>query len=234
MGGGERQDSHYGRCRCIVTRLRGPSRFDPISQQQEIAHRKLAQDELVAANETISGLLEDARIETSAITQISELASLLQACASRDEVLRVIPERLSRLFPGTSGALWMLNASKDRAESAAEWGMRPPLDQTFAPDECWSLRRGCTHTLSAGGSSLRCSHLQAEGSSACIPLIANGEALGVLSIQDDQRPDASSSPDSDAFTRRTQLASALAEHIALAVQTSTFVRHSACRPSAIR
>jgi diguanylate cyclase (GGDEF)-like protein len=201
-------------------------------QQQEIAHRKLAQDELVAANETIGGLLEDARIETSAITQISELASLLQACASRDEVLRVIPERLSRLFPGTSGALWMLNASKDRAESAAEWGMRPPLDQTFAPDECWSLRRGCTHTLSAGGSSLRCSHLQAEGSSACIPLIANGEALGVLSIQDDQRSDASSSPDSDAFTRRTQLASALAEHIALAV--SNLNLREALRLQAIR
>ncbi len=201
-------------------------------QQLEIAQRKLAQEELVAANGTISGLLEDARLETSAITQISELASLLQACASRDEVLRVIPERLSRLFPGTSGALWMLNASKDRAESAAEWGMRSPLDQTFAPDECWSLRRGSTHTLSAGGSSLRCSHLQDEGSSVCIPLIANGEALGVLSIQEDQRTDVLSSPDSDAFTRRTQLASALAEHIALAV--SNLNLREALRLQAIR
>ena len=53
-------------------------------QQREIAQRKRAQEKLLAANETITGLLADARIETSAITQISELGSLLQACASRD------------------------------------------------------------------------------------------------------------------------------------------------------
>lgn len=185
-------------------------------QQREIVQRKAAQDKLFAANETITGLLNDARIETSAITQISELGSLLQACSSRDEAFRVIPERLARLFPGTSGAISVLNASKDRAESAAKWGKRLPFNQTFAPDECWSLRRGCTHALPAGDSSLRCTHLQAEGSSVCIPLNANGGAIGVLSIQnDDEHCD--DSTDSDGFARRKQLASAVAEHIALAI-----------------
>jgi diguanylate cyclase (GGDEF)-like protein len=186
-------------------------------QQQEIAQRKAAQDELSAANETITGLLEDARVETSAITQISELGSLLQACSSREEAFRVIPERLARLFPGTSGAISVLNPSKDRAEPAAEWGVRL-LNQTFAPDECWSLRRGCAHELPGGDTSLRCTHLQAEGSSVCIPLIANGEAIGVLSIQDGaQQSNISLLPGSDGFGRRKQLASAVAEHIALAI-----------------
>ena len=202
-------------------------------QHQEIAQRKAAQDELFIANETIGGLLEDARIETSAITQISELGSLLQACASRDEAFRVIPERLARLFPGTSGAISVLNASKDKAESAAEWGMRPAIDQTFAPDECWALRRGCAHALPAGDSSLRCAHFQAEGSSVCVPLIANGEAIGILSIQDDdQSSDASSSLDADGFARRSQLASAVAEHIALAI--SNLNLREALRLQAIR
>ena len=187
-------------------------------QQREIAQRKRAQDKLFTANETITGLLADARIETSAIAQISELGSLLQACASRDEAFRVIPERLARLFHGTSGAVSVLNASKDRTEPAAEWGMRSPLNQTFAPEECWSLRRGCTHALPAGTSSLRRAHLPAEGSSVFIPLIANGDAIGVLSIQDDyQTSDPSLSSDSDRFARRKQLASAVAEHIALAI-----------------
>ena len=155
------------------------------SQQREIVQRKAAQDELFAANETITGLLADARIETIGITQISELGSLLQACSSRDEAFLVMPERLGRLFPGTSGAISVLNASKDRVESAARWGTRLPVNQTFAPDECWSLRRGCTHALPAGDSSVRCTHLQAAGSSVCVPLIANGEAIGVLSIQND-------------------------------------------------
>jgi diguanylate cyclase (GGDEF)-like protein len=199
-------------------------------QQQEIGRRKAAQDELFAANKTISGLLEAARIETSSITQISELGSLLQACASREEALRIIPERLARLFRSTSGILWMLNASKDRAESAANWGMRPSVDQTFAPDECWSLRRGCTHTLSAGDGSLRCSHLQAEGSSVCIPLVANGETIGVLSIQDDHSVDVLL--DSEESVRRSQLASAVAEHIALAI--SNLNLREALRLQAIR
>jgi diguanylate cyclase (GGDEF)-like protein len=186
------------------------------SQQREIVQRRAAQDELFAANETITGLLNEARIETSGITQISELGSLLQACFSRDEALRVTPERLKRLFPGTSGTISVLNASKDRAESAARWGIRLPFNQTFAPDECWSLRRGCTHVLPAGDSSVRCTHLRAEGSSVCVPLIANGEAIGVLSIQnDDELSDASI--DSNGFVRRKQLASAVAEHIALAI-----------------
>jgi diguanylate cyclase (GGDEF)-like protein len=89
-------------------------------------------------------------------------------------------------------------------------------NQTFAPDECWSLRRGCMHALPAGDSSVRCTHLQAAGSSVCVPLIANGEAIGVLSIQnDDEFSDAST--DSESFARRDRLASAVAEHIALAI-----------------
>jgi diguanylate cyclase (GGDEF)-like protein len=187
------------------------------SQQREIVQRRAAQNELFAANETITGLLNDARIETSGITQISELGSLLQACSSRDEAFRVIPERLRRLFPGTSGAISVLNPSKDRAELAAEWGLRLPFIQTFTPDECWSLRRGCTHALPAGDSSVRCTHLQAEGGwSVCVPLIANGEAIGVLSLQnDDELSNASTNP--DGFARRKQLASAVVEHIALAI-----------------
>ena len=202
-------------------------------QRQEIVRREAAQDELSQANKTISGLLEIAGLEVTGITQISELGSLLQACASREEALRIIPDRLKRLFPGTSGTLSVLNASKDRAESAARWGNHPPHDQTFSPDECWSLRRGCIHTVPAKESSLRCTHLRPEGSSVCIPLIANGEAIGVLSIQEGERQsDPPLSSDSDAFARRSQLASAVAEHIALAI--SNLSLREALRLQAIR
>jgi hypothetical protein len=112
------------------------------AQQQEIVQRKAAQDELSVANQTISGLLEEARIETGAITQISELSTLLQACGSRGEAFRVIPERMVRLFPGTAGALSVLNVSRTRAESVAEWGLRPPrgLPGTLTDSGARSLR----------------------------------------------------------------------------------------------
>lgn len=184
-------------------------------QQQEISQRETAQEELFAANETIGGLLEESRAHASAITQISELGSLLQACASRDEAFRIIPERMRRLFPGTSGALSLLSSSKNRTESQAEWGPCAPADQIFAPAECWALRRGCSHIHPGGESALCCPHLSADGASVCLPLIANGEALGVLAIQENEF--FARDPSSDQFPPWRPLATAAAEHIALAL-----------------
>lgn len=55
-------------------------------QRQEIAQRKAAQKELIASNEKVSLLLDRAQLQTAEITQIGELGSILQACASREEV----------------------------------------------------------------------------------------------------------------------------------------------------
>jgi diguanylate cyclase (GGDEF)-like protein len=191
-------------------------------QQQEIAQRKAAQEQLTTSHQKIAQLLDDARRQTVEITQISDLGSILQACTSREEVFRLIPERLRRLFPGASGSIALLSISRNRVESVAEWGIRP-ADQIFSPDQCWALRRGCTHAHRGGHSEPRCSHLLGEGPSVCIPLIANGTTFGTLAIQNDDPlspisgPDPGPDSDSDALIRRRQLAAAVAEHIALAV-----------------
>jgi diguanylate cyclase (GGDEF)-like protein len=189
-------------------------------QQQEIAQRKEAQELLTASHQKVGRLLEDAHRQTIEITQISELGSLLQACTSREEVFRLIPERLRRLFPGASGCIALLSASGNRSESAAEWGVCP-RNQIFSPEQCWALRRGCSHFHLGGRSEPRCSHLLGEGPSVCIPLVANGDTFGTLSIQRDDplSPTSDPDPDADSVTsaRRRQLAVAVAESIARAV-----------------
>jgi diguanylate cyclase (GGDEF)-like protein len=196
-------------------------------QQQEIARREAAQEKLFLANQTITGLLENARIETSAITRINELGSLLQACSSRDEAFRVIPERLARLFPGTSGALSVLNASRTRAESVAEWGLRPPLQN--APAQ----RAGSAPVATGEASALPSDPPPAGGASIFAPLIANGEALGVLALRDDDPPSEASSPSpAHDLSRRQQMASSVAEHIALTI--SNLDLHEALRLQATR
>jgi len=187
-------------------------------QQQEIAGRKAAQKQLTASHEQISHLLDNARRQTAEITQISELGSLLQACTSREEVFRLIPERLRRLFPGASGSVALLSASRNRLESAAEWGVCP-TDRIFSPEQCWALRRGCAHAHPGGRSVPRCAHLLGEGPSVCVPLIANGDTFGTLALQDDDplSPVSGPEPDSGVFARRRQLAATAAEHIAVAI-----------------
>jgi len=191
-------------------------------QQQEIVQRHAAQKQLTASHQQIGRLLEDARRQTSEITQISELGSVLHACATREEVFRLMPERLRRLFPGFSGSVALLSASGNHLQSSAQWGMLFPADQIFAPDQCWALRRGRTHAQSGGGANSRCTHLRGEGPSVCIPLIANGVAIGILAVQEDDRlqhppPGSDADADSDSFARRRQLAAGVAEHIALAI-----------------
>jgi diguanylate cyclase (GGDEF)-like protein len=53
----------------------------------------------------------------------------------------------------------------------------------------------------------------------CIPLIANGDAIGTLSLQDDDSPHHAAEPevDAQAFDRCRHLAAAVAEHLALSI-----------------
>lgn len=189
-------------------------------QQQEIAQRKAAQKQLTASHQQIGRLLDDSQRQTDEITQISELGSMLQACASREEVFRLIPERLRRLFPGASGCISLLSASRNRVESAAQWGVSQ-IAQIFTPEQCWAFRRGRTHIHPGGNSALRCLHLVGDGPSVCIPLIANGDTIGTLSLQEDDAIFPSASPDpasnGDSVARRHLLADAVAEHISLAI-----------------
>ena len=187
-------------------------------QHQEIAQRKAAQLQLTASHQEVGRLLADAHRQTAEITQISELGSLLHACTSREEVFRLIPERLRRLFPGASGCIALRSESGNRVESVAKWGICT-AEQIFTPDQCWALRRSSVHVHPGGPSDPRCSHLLGDGPSVCIPLIANGLTTGILSIQDDDPPHPipDQEVDARAFARRRHLAATVAEHIALAM-----------------
>ncbi len=202
-------------------------------QHQEIAQRKAAQLQLTASHQEIARLLADARRQTDEITQISELGSLLHACTTREEVFRLTPERLRRLFPGASGCIALLSQSGNRVESVAKWGICNS-DQIFSPEQCWALRRGRVHVHPGGRSDPRCSHLLGEGPSVCIPLIANGLATGTLSIQDDDPPHPVPDPelDAQAFSRRRHLAATVAEHISLAM--ANLVLRESLRSQAVR
>jgi len=124
------------------------------------------------------------------------------------------------LFPGASGSIALLSVSKSHAQSVAQWGVCP-ADQIFAPEQCWALRRGRANAHPGGRSAPRCSHLLGEGPSICIPLVANGDAIGTLTIQNDDPLSPVSDPDADAtsesLTRRCQLAAAVAEQVAITV-----------------
>jgi len=124
--------------------------------------------------------LEQARTE---VVLLSEMADFLQSCSKAEEAYAVITEMGERLFPGDSGALFVLDDSRKLVERVAYWGDLP-IEDVFSPEGCWALRRGKTHTMVDKSSVLLCEHIgELTGECICIPLIAHGKKLGVMQIR---------------------------------------------------
>ncbi|HET9401457.1 MAG TPA: GGDEF domain-containing protein [Candidatus Acidoferrales bacterium] len=113
---------------------------------------------------------------------LSELSDLLQSSLSSEEAHRLIVDRAQILFPGTSGAVCMTASSRDIVEVVAKWGEPALAESFFAPKDCWGLRLGRVHLVDQDPVVLACAHLGAvrPARAMCVPMMAHGEALGLL------------------------------------------------------
>ena len=193
-----------------------------LRQQQESLTEEVASRtaELVSANERLTVSVKRVEHYAEQIAQLTALGQLLQSCVSPDEVFGVIQDAMPRLFPGDSGSVTILKASGNLMETMAAWGTNPPHQRVFAPDECWAFRRGRPHLVTDASSPLRCAHLTPEDgpTTFCVPMMAQGDNVGILqfnfgSAVHGEQADATASEQST----RTRIASALAEHTALAL-----------------
>jgi len=158
---------------------------------RDISRQKENEEALKTANEQLTAgmaAMEQSAYETE---RLSEMVDLLQACPSIEEACTVIANQLGQFFPKDSGALYLLHASKNLLELAISWGPNPTDVILFKPDDCWGLRRGKMHLAKTGNFEsankneiqvLVCPHLESTvfDDSVCIPLIAQGETLGLL------------------------------------------------------
>jgi diguanylate cyclase (GGDEF)-like protein len=118
------------------------------------------------------------------ITLLGELSSLLQPCLTTDEAYRVIAASLDRLFPSEPGTLFVLREFSGVLVPAAVWGTAALPPRECTRDDCWALRRGCIHVVEPGDD-LLCAHARPQPGhgSLCVPMIAQGAAVGVLHLQ---------------------------------------------------
>jgi diguanylate cyclase (GGDEF)-like protein/PAS domain S-box-containing protein len=151
---------------------------------------------------------------------INEMGALLQTCSTSEEAYSVIAQYAKKLFSSESGALCVLSASRNLVEAVAVWGDSPSGHPVFAPEDCWALRSGRVHFVDNSKSGLVCRHVNKAqpGSYLCVPMMAQGDALGVLHLQITPlggRP--GDSVPEDLTASKQQLAMGLAEHLALAL-----------------
>jgi diguanylate cyclase (GGDEF)-like protein/PAS domain S-box-containing protein len=193
---------------CLLTVVRDISEGKRAQREMEEAHNKLAR--------SVHELESHAR-EMSLLT---EMGDLLQSCFTAAEAYGIVIQYAKQLFPDESGALCMLNRTGDLLEPAAVWGDFPGADALFTPNECWALRRGRLHRITEPESSLACAHVSRPLPPAylCVPMMAQGEALGLLHLRESATMDVSPHelPELRAESR-VRLAATVAEHIALAL-----------------
>jgi diguanylate cyclase (GGDEF)-like protein/PAS domain S-box-containing protein len=180
------------------------------------------------------------------IVLLSELGGLLQTCDSTGEAYEVISRQGRKLFPELAGAVYRIGASRHDMELVSSWGESEPISgaDLFRPEDCWGLRLGRDHFVEDPAVDLICRHVgeMVPPRYLCVPMMALGEALGVLHLRAEPGPgpgpeagDAAGAwPGAAAALSeaRRRLAAAVAEHTAMALANLSLretLRHQSIR-----
>jgi diguanylate cyclase (GGDEF)-like protein len=153
--------------------------FAALMVRRDVQARRKATDRLEHLNATLSDAAAEAQRRRDEITRLARLNHFLQACHSIEEACQVIEKSAPALF-GAPGALYL--ADVDTLDCTAAWEGGKELQQSFARESCWGLRRGHAHETDPSGSMPPCQHLAATQSATCVPLVADGVAFGLIVI----------------------------------------------------
>lgn len=120
--------------------------------------------------------------------QLSLSAEMLQTVVSvdaLDELNEVLSIFLKKLFPSTSGAIYLYRNSRDMLERTACWGAANDTNELIKPTDCWALRLGKPHQ-GTPGADLQCAHrrkdLSENATQLCFPMLSQGDVNGLMVI----------------------------------------------------
>ena len=147
--------------------------------------RDRAEAALQVANTNLEKWAAELETRTNQVTLLSEMGSLLQSCRTAEEAHCIIAEFSQRLFPSEVGALCILAPSRNTVETVAVWGSGVERNRVFSPEDCWALRTGRPHCVEDPKSATFCRHVDPDPAICylCVPLMAQGEALGILHLR---------------------------------------------------
>jgi len=172
-------------------------------------------EELARAEMAAQRSLAELRAYTHDVEAASAMVESLQSCLNLEEAHEQVARSLSALYP--AGALLMVNPSGKLLDVVASWGSTPIKPGPFPVESCWALRRGRFHLAGADHLGQLCGHVDQAAVSPyiCVPMIARGESLGVLCLQDSNLSGLALA--ANTLQHRQGFALTLAEQISLAL-----------------
>jgi diguanylate cyclase (GGDEF)-like protein/PAS domain S-box-containing protein len=190
-----------------------------VASLQDVTERVQAEIRLQSANQELAEKVQELQQRSKEINLLSEMGSRLQACKEADEAYAEICTKAEQLFPNWSGALCITTASRTTVETVSDWGQSGHVERVFAPDDCWALRRGQLQSYQRGVRGSACRHLDLREveESLCVPLMSQGEALGIVSLQIIRGQEQQETTPASSGESERRLAAVLAKQVALSL-----------------
>lgn len=117
---------------------------------------------------------------------LRKLSSYLKSALTTAEAHSAIECFGPQLWPAATGTVYLLHLTGDYLERAATWGDASLTNQSLAWQDCWAMRHLRPHCVRDTDGEILCRHI-AQSSAAlpslCVPLIAQGQMLGLLHLQ---------------------------------------------------
>jgi diguanylate cyclase (GGDEF)-like protein/PAS domain S-box-containing protein len=163
---------------------------------RDITARKHAETRVNTATDELLTLVKELQWRDQQMQLMNHMNELLQSCVTQEEAYRVISLSAGDLFPGHNGSLAILSTQDRSLEVVARWGTEEIVEATFSQENCWALRRGQFHEVSDPQGGLMCRHFfhPPQHGYFCLPLIAAGKMLGVLSLIDNDKSEPGQHP----------------------------------------
>lgn len=157
-----------------------------ITLRRRLERQTHAADVIVALNGVLQTQVDELQLRARDFELLGEMSELLQVSTTVAEACDVLSAFGMALFEDFTGAVLITKGPASHVEAIACWGENPATD--FATTDCWALRRGQAHIGSA--SAIRCLHARSADSTGgvtmCVPMLALGEGLGVVTISSTQ------------------------------------------------
>lgn len=184
-------DADKGNSLSVITDL-----SEQVKEQDEL--RKLAadlQEQVVGRTQAwretdnqLAATLEISRSQSRAYGILQDMNDMLQSCTTPGEAARVAGKFAAKLFHADSGSIYVAEPGHTRFRLLGSWGLQDESTETMHLSDCWGLRQNQAYPHNENQLELRCQHLSIgpDRQSCCMPMFANGQASGMISLRSDQ------------------------------------------------
>lgn len=158
--------------------------FQLIGQLQDISERVRNEERMAKLNNSLVTAVKELKQAEHDESLINRMNELLQICINSNEAYPRISQIAKELFPDLSGALSILNKSMQMMETVEQWGKEKLMNETFSPNDCFSIRSGDIMHIDDPSTSSICNHYISppKGGILKLPMLAQGDIIGIMSF----------------------------------------------------